>query len=357
MIVALLGAGSVALANACWIVKEGHDVRVWSAVDEERQALARSGSIAYDGIDSGSARVVVASDVQECITGADIVMIAAPAFAHEDLIAAAAPYVTDRQILIFHPVTGLSSMLMSSALAKRNVRPIIADLSTSLFTARRTSATSVNILKIKDSIDVATIPAREVDTAVSVLAAIYGSRFRAQSNVLAISLNNHNPVYHVGPFLCNLGRAERKENSVFWDWITPGVSRLVKLADEERLLVVDYHGTKRVSVDDYFREAHGATGADLDEIFPCMARKLEGPVGPHGFDHRFILEDVPYGLVFFWSLARSAGIAMPTTESLIQLTSAIWQRDFFAEGRTTERLGLSGLAPRDFTRFIEEGFA
>jgi opine dehydrogenase len=357
MIVAILGAGSVALANACWAVKEGHEVRIWSALGEERRELAQVGSITYEGIASGSSRVTVSDDARACIAGADIVMIAAPAFAHDELIAAAAPHVTAEQLVVFHPVTGLSSILMSRELGKRGIAPTIVDLSTSLFTTRRRGFTTVRILKIKDSIDLATIPARRAPDAVAKLASIYGDRFRAETNVLAISLNNHNPIYHVGPMLCNLSRAEREEESIFWDWISPGVSRLVKLADEERLAVVRHHGTTEVAVEDYFRQAHGVKGADLDEIFPAVTRKLGGPIGPHGFGHRFVLEDVPFGLVFFWSLGRAAGIPMPTSESLIQITSAIWQRDFVAEGRTMERLGLAALSPAEFSHAIEEGLA
>jgi hypothetical protein len=47
---------------------------------------------------------------------------------------------------------------------------------------------------------------------------------------------------------------------------------------------------------------------------------------------------------------------MPITESLIQLTSAIWRRDFLAEGRTMKQLDLDGLSAGDFRRVIEEGF-
>jgi len=356
MKVALLGAGSVALANACWIGKGGHEVRLWSALEEERRALAESGSIRYDGIEAGSVEIKAADTAQACIDGADIVMIAAPAFAHDALIKEAAPYITNDQLVVFHPVTGLSSMLMSSALSKRGIKATIADLSTSLFTARRRSPVSVNILKIKDAIDLATIPSSQADVACSLLAQVFGERFRAQTDVLTVSLNNHNPIYHVGPFLCNLGRAEREENSIFWTWITPGVSRLVDILDQERLAVVKRYGTAEVTVQNYFREAHGAQGENLDEIFPSMAERLQGPIGPHGFNHRFILEDVPYGLVFFCSLARNAEVAVPVTESIIQLCSAIWQRDFLREGRTTEQLGLSGLSPKEFMETIKRGF-
>jgi opine dehydrogenase len=356
LFVAILGAGSVALANACWLVKEGHTVRIWTALDDERQQLAAVDALVYEGIASGQARVEVCVTAQACLAGADVVMIAAPAFAHQDLIAAAAPCLAENQLVVFHPVTGMSSLLLSQALSQRGIRSTIVDLSTSLFTTRRRGFTTVTILKIKETIDLATIPAGEASRAVAVLSALFGNRFKQESNVLAISLNNHNPIYHVGPLLCNLSRAERKEGGIYWDWITPGVSRLISLLDAERLKVVRHHGTTEVTVEDYFRQAHGVVGANLDEIFPAMSRKLGGPTGPDSFEHRFVVEDVPFGLVFFWSLGRAAGIEMPITEFTIKLTSAIWQRDFVAEGRTVESLGLAGLDGAAFNRVIEQGF-
>lgn len=357
MIISILGAGSVALANACWLAKEGHDVRVWSALKEERAELAGAGVLTYDGIANGTTKISAPESAQECLKGAEVVMIAAPAFAHDELIAVAAPYLKSEQLVVFHPVTGMSSLLLSKVLSARGVVPLISDLSTSLFTARRRGGTSVWLLKIKDSIDVATLPAVRGNEAVSILASLFGDRFRLETNVLAISLNNHNPIYHVGPLLCNLSRVEREESTIFWDWITPGVAQFVRLLDDERLKVVRHYGTTEVSVDDYFKEAHGIDAASLPEVFPAMSRKLGGPIGPHGFNHRFVVEDVPFGLVFFWSLGQMAGIDMPSTKSTIQLTSAIWQRDFLAEGRTVERLGLAGMGSKEFSQIIERGFA
>lgn len=357
MIVAILGAGSVALANACWLAKEGHIVRIWSALDEERKELKIAGRLTYDGIATGTVKVEVADDAHSCIASADVVMIAAPAFAHDELIAAAAPHISNEQLVVFHPVTGLSSLLLSKALSARGVKAVIADLSTSLFTTRRDGFSSVRILKIKDQIDIATLPAARAQGAAATLAGLFGDRFRIEANVLAISLNNHNPIYHVGPMLCNLSRVEREEDSIYWDWITPGVSRLVRLLDDERLKVVRHYGTNEVTVDDYFREAHGVKADSLAAIFPAVSRKLGGPIGPHGLNHRFVLEDVPFGLVFFWSLGQAAGIDMPSTQSVIQLTSSIWERDFVNEGRTMQRLGLHGLGREEFDRVIAHGFA
>ena len=356
MKIAILGAGNVALANAAFLSHEGHDVHVWSAFEEERTALGTAGQVQFEGFMSGRAKVTAAADVRACVAGARLVMIAAPAFGHAALMSAACPYLDETQDVLVHPVTGLSSLLLSRMLRDRAVRPTIIDLSTSLFTARKTGATSVRLLRIKDLIDMAAIPADLGGEAKARLEALFGKRFRLESNALAISLNNHNPVYHVAPMLCNLSRAEKKENWIIWENITPGVARLVRLVDDERLAVVRHFGTTEIPVDEYFREAHGAEGRDLNEIFRSVAERLKGPTGPQEFNHRFIVEDVPYALVFYFALGRAAGIEMPVTESLIRLTSSLYERDFFGEGHNLETLGLAGMSPRQIVAVTQTGF-
>lgn len=356
MKIGILGAGNVALANAAWLASKGHDIHLWTALDGERQALA-DGTLSIEGLINAKAKITIASDVSTVIADADLVMIAAPAFAHDTLMSAASPYLTNDHVVMVHPVTGLSSLLLSRMTAKRNVAPLIIDASTSLFTARKAGPATVRILKIKDVIDIAAIPARRGVEAMMRMSAIYGDRFRLEPNALAVSLNNHNPVYHVPPLLCNLSRAERQESWMIWECITPGVAKLVKLADDERLLVVRHYGTTEISVADYFRQAHGAEGDDLPAIFASVAKKLKGPTGPQAFDHRFITEDVPYALVFFDALAQAAGIEMPITRNLIELTSALYERDFVAEGHTLERLGLSGLSASEIIDKTMNGFA
>lgn len=356
MKIAILGAGNVALANACYLSNAGHDVHIWSSFPEECQALIEAGTIAYEGFMSGTASVAVSRDARACVEGADVVMICAPAFAHQSLMAAACPHVTEGQDIVIHPVTGLSSLLMSRMLKARNVRPTLIDLSTSLFTTRKTGPASVRLLRIKDVIDAATIPFERGKAAMARLETLFGKRFRLEPNALAISLNNHNPVYHVPPLLCNLSRAEKKEDWIIWENITPGVARFVKIVDDERLAVVRHYGTTEIPVEQYFRQSFGVDGKDLDEIFRAVAEKLKGPIGPQDFNHRFILEDVPYALVFYHSLGRVAGIEMPITESLIRITSALYRRDFFREGHTVEALGLAGLDARGIVEITRTGF-
>jgi opine dehydrogenase len=355
MKVGILGAGNVALATAAFLALEHHQVVLWSAFERERDAL-RDGVITAEGALSGLARITVCGDAGEVIAGAELVVIAAPAFGHEPLMAAAAPHLTSEHNVLVHPVTGLSSLILSRMMAAKGAAPTIIDASTSLFTARKTGSASVRILKVKDVIDVAAIPADRGAAAMRMLQQIFGERFRLEPNALAVSLNNHNPVYHVGPLLCNLSRADRAEEWIFWEGITPSVARLVELVDVERLAIVRHFGTTEIPVADYFRQAHGAVGENLAEIFESLAKKLRGPIGPQMFEHRFITEDVPYALVFYHSLGAALGIPMPVTRNLIELTSALYARDFTAQGHTLERLGLAGLTDREILERTITGF-
>ncbi len=249
MKIAVLGAGNVALANAAFLSHDGHDVHIWSAFPNEREALGGAGRIGFEGFMSGEASVTASMDVGSCVKGASVVMIAAPAFGHRALMSAACPHLTEAQLVVIHPVTGLSSLLLSRMLRDRGIKPTIVDLSTSLFTTRKMSATSVRLLKFKAVVAMAAIPAERGSDARATLELLFGKRFRLEPNALTITLNNHNPVYHVAPMLCNLSRAEKKESWVIWENITPGVARLVKLVDDERLAVARCFGTAEVTVD------------------------------------------------------------------------------------------------------------
>jgi len=126
--------------------------------------------------------------------------------------------------------------------------------------------------------------------------------------------------------------------------------------DAERLAVARAFGAPEVPVAQYFREAHLAEGNTLAELYVDVQRRLKGPLGPQSADHRFVTEDVPYALLFFFGLGQSAGIAMPVTDAVITLTSATWRQDFRVGGHGLPALGLDGLNPADILEIARNGF-
>jgi opine dehydrogenase len=356
MKVAILGGGNVALANAVLLTNRGHRVTVWSAVGAEVQSMLAAGAVTGEGIVAGVAPVDAEPDVGQAVRGADVVVIATPAFAHPSIMTACAPHLRAGQPVVIHPVTGGSSLLLSRSLRDRGVRTMIVDLSTSLMTARRSTAAVVQILSLKDLIDVAALPAEEGPAGLALCQALYGDRFALQDNVLTISMDNHNPVYHVPPFICNLSRVEKAEHWIIWPNITRGVAAFIKALDRERMAVMEAYGLKGRTVEDYFHIAFGVPRRDLVEMFGDVERKLKGPVGPQVFEHRFILEDVPYALVFFLALGRVAGIPMPVTDACVTTASAIFGRDFRTQNEILNALQLESLSVAQIRALAERGY-
>ena len=50
---------------------------------------------------------------------------------------------------------------------------------------------------------------------------------------------------------------------------------------------------------------------------------------PTSAGHRFITEDIPYGLVFVCTLGRILSVSMPLSESIVNIASSMFGKDFW----------------------------
>src|SRR6185295_8747213 len=76
---------------------------------------------------------------------------------------------------------------------------------------------------------------------------------------------------------------------------------------------------------------------------------------PSSLDHRYVHEDVGYGLVPIAALGRLAGVATPTIDALIHITSIAVGIDYAREGLTLDKLGVAGKSPAELLKFVEHG--
>ena len=76
---------------------------------------------------------------------------------------------------------------------------------------------------------------------------------------------------------------------------------------------------------------------------------------PPSLDHRYVHEDVGYGLVPMAALGRLAGVPTPTIDALVHLAGLAVGIDYARDGLTLEKLGLAGKTPAELIRFVTEG--
>ena len=70
-------------------------------------------------------------------------------------------------------------------------------------------------------------------------------------------------------------------------------------------------------------------------------RRGMGPNGPARLDHRYVLEDAPFGLVFTEALAGIAGVDTPALSACITLLETAYERDFRGANFLVRALGLA----------------
>ena len=249
----------------------------------------------------------VASDCAEAVANADVLMVALPGNGHKSVLDAAAPHVRDGQPIIISSHMSFGALYLSRLLARRGIRAPIIAWGTTLTTGRQESSTEVNVSTVRQRVDMATLPLSALDQGHVLCTELFGDHFVKRDGLLAIALSNLNPQNHLGIALLNLTRMERGEAWGQGENVTPAVGRLIEALDRERLAIADAFGLTVKTVNEHFSLSFHVPIGSVSEMNQEMHRQGRGGFGPKTANSRYVLEDVPFGLLPTVVLGRLAG--------------------------------------------------
>lgn len=354
--VAVIGAGNVGLAIAGHMALNGHDVRLYDPWGEPLVAVEANRGVDLTGeVEGRGLPQVLTSDLSTAVRGAEIIVVAAPAFSHKDLAHHLAPLLKPQQITLFQPGALGSSIHLLQQFAELGRTPcFVAETPTSLYTCRKKSSTTVYIGAIKHSVRIAALPNDTTGHCVDILNGYFDNRYAAGENALTVGLNNANPIYHVPPSVLNFKTVEDSKEHPLHSLVTPRIAHVVDLMDRERLSVADALGVTCMSFWDFLETAYGVRDGDFQARIVQAYGKQAFPE-PDSPQHRYFTEDIPFGMVPWLSLARELGVSVPIIEALTTLGSALCQQNFTSTGRTMESLGLHGAGREGIRKAFIEG--
>src|SRR5438445_815716 len=140
---------------------------------------------------------------------------------------------------------------------------------------------------------------------------------------------------------------------------TPSLITLLEALDAERLAVARAYGAQVPGIHQWLQTTYGLGGDSLRETFHRLTHEPTGPyqwtLTPASLQHKYVIEDVPCGLVAMSALGRAAGVATPVIDGLITLTSMMLRRDSCSEGRNPAQLGLAGKTVGEICSIVETG--
>lgn len=203
-------------------------------------------------------------------------------------------------------------------------------------------------LKLKEANLLAALPSRFTEEVLQLIADVYPGMEPAK-NVIQTSLQNANPVIHPAVTLANAARIEGTIGDFLFyeEGVSDATGRLIESVDRERIAIGAKLGVEILSDP----EMGIRQGYKLEENYGAAYREAPGFLGigaQSQLDHRYLNEDVGYGLVFMSGLARQIGVETPTMDAIIQLASVLMGRDYAGEApRTPISLGIGDLSAEE----------
>jgi opine dehydrogenase len=182
------------------------------------------------------------------------------------------------------------------------------------------------------------------------------------ANVLETGFANINAIMHPAGMLGNAGWIEKTGGDFYYyrEGITPAIAAWIEAVDRERLEIVQRLGLSPLRFVEIFYQAgltseaartSGSIYCAINESEPNRTIK-----SPKTLDHRYIKEDVGYGLVPMAEVGELVGINTPVIDALITLASVVSGTDYRKDGLTLEKMGLAEVTAKDLPKVLREGF-
>lgn len=277
------------------------------------------------------------NDYEEALNDSEIIILYVQTNYQENVIKKMSPYLK-QQIILIEP--GYLATLFFIKHCKWEGLTLI-EAESSPIDCRIINPGEVKILfeNVKNPIGI--FPKEKSQNALIKLKTL-GYNFIKTTNIIEAALHNPNLIVHtVGAFM-SIPRIEYTNGEDYWMYkevFTPSVWNIVKGLDNEKMNIMEKLGCERVSYVEACKIRNSTNSfLDAEKVFFDYAQN-HSPCGPNISNSRYLVEDVPEGLVLLESLGKILGIDTPVCSSLINLSSLSLNKNFRQEGRSIERIG------------------
>jgi opine dehydrogenase len=351
MKVAILGAGAGGAASVAELVQAGHDVHFWARSAETLEPHVRLGGVAFEGkLGEGVAKpTLITTDLKAATADVDVAVVVLPTFSHSAIAGAlaAAGWPSGRPVVLNPGHTGGALEFAETFSRSGRAAPPVVEFSTLTYVARKYRRDGVTVSGRAKQLKAAALKggAEAIETAAKLYPGL-----TPVADVIASDLSNVNMVLHPPGAVLAAAWVEATggEFTFYVDAMTPGVARVMRQLDDERLAVAKAFGHDLPNLIEEMKLL-GTVEADVVDTADFRAAISGGEAnrrikGPDSLEYRYYKEDFGHGLLPFLEFARIAGVDTPVAKSLYSLAQIAVGTDYRTGGRTAEAMGIAGLS-------------
>lgn len=354
----MLGAGHGGLATAADLGRRGHRVRLWNRSAGPIRGVLEAGGVRTSGaVGDGLVEVTPTTDLEAALDGIDVAVVVLPALAHAAVDERLAAHLAGGVPVVLNPGHMCGSLHLRRVFERAGrAPPPTVELGTLAYICRSTVPATVDVYLRAGGVPAAASPPDRED-----LLGLAGDLFpgiRPVRSPIEAWLHDVNLVLHPPGMVLGAARIEATEGGFryYAEGVTPSVESTMAALDEERCAVGRRLGVVVPPLAETMAtlgsaDAAAASRGELGEAVRRgeANREIRAPAS---VDHRYLHEDVPFGLVPLMALAAVAGVPTPVAEALTVLAETITGRAYRSEGLTARTLGIDGLDATGLHRLL-----
>ncbi|MCX8995945.1 NAD/NADP octopine/nopaline dehydrogenase family protein [Rhizobiaceae bacterium BDR2-2] len=327
MRIAIFGAGAVGLSLAAYWLSQGHQAVIVSLSGRGRARFSDRPVLKGSGCVSGQWQIEFL-DPHTALEGAELAVIAQQVEGHLAAVDALDAHLGNGQCVLVSGALAFATSLLAERLKGRGIDVPIGATPVPPVNARMTGPCEVLVSRIKETLEVFSAGPHAQGLRRVLQPLLPATALSSLTPLAGADLNNINPIAHYANALCNFTRMEKGESWLTYAGYTEHAGKLIDALDAERQAIAASIGVETRSTYSYFAEWNGMSGGTVPEISKTIVERGLSPLGPASLSTRYVLEDVPYGLVPLEALGRRQGVRTPLISAGIDIFSALYGVDF-----------------------------
>ena len=361
--ITICGCGNGAHACAAQLSIQGHTVNMYSPISEEvarfKDAYAKNGGLTMrfggelhtclsseNPTYSENVETVehirinkITDNAAEVIPGASVIFIIVPAFAHKNVLKHIKPYLDKNSLIVFTPSRSGVEFEINSILPGANV---IAFQTLPWATRIKKFGSEIFIFARKESILAASMPGDISDVFFSQMEQLLLMKIIRAKHIFTISLANVGQILHptitYSVFKNDPKKVYTLDNlPLFYGGINEeGAERLSRVSDEIREIAVaaakinpDIEVDRVLHLRDWLNLSYSNQIEDKSSLYKMIITNpaYKGSMAPvkkigegkyiPDFTTRYIVEDVPYGMLVVKSIAMMVDVKTPAIDEVL----------------------------------------
>jgi opine dehydrogenase len=365
--VTVIGGGNGGFAAASDLTIRGHEVLLYEHPDFSdsiKEVMDLGGidleTLPSSGLTGGFAKLhTVTTDIEVALDFAEIVLVVAPAFAFENLARTCAPFVHEGQIFMLSPGNFGGSLFFSNTLTESgcNKRVRVAELECMMYACRKKDARSVWIRGYKRALGCGVFPDSDSTEVMQRLRNLYPNLIN-RGNVLEVGMCNPNMIVHVPTMVFSASCIDHEEDRLFYvQCLSESVGKVIDRMDSERMQMNTVPGFHipplRDVIFNWYAEqgAHGRTIQEIQSTNPIFKWSKM----PTSLTHRYLSEDVPYGLIPMEQMLDQFGLEHTAMSAMANIAGVLTGVDYYEHARTPATIGINGMTSKEILDFLKTG--